>query len=330
MAQKSKWIGGAHAHDPLDDVARVALKGRLELVWHYLPRAAEGPSSDVENVHQLRVATRRAMAAMEIFGSLLPERRSRWIVKRLKQVRRAAGDARDLDVMAARLTKRVEDDPDGERYSALLHRVRYARETAQGPIESVYRKLDRKDYPRRVAGLVKRIRFRDITDEFSRPTYGAAAGKALRPLAEEFFAAGDADFQDYEALHAFRILGKQVRYVMEIFAAAFEPWFKKELYKQVETLQEKLGQVNDHAAAADHLANWQADTVDPELQAPLAALIAEEHIAMESKRDEFLAWWTPQRRNELRAGFARVLAQGEIGGDVGCDETSNDAVDVAT
>ena len=51
------------------DVARRALDARLDLVGHYLPRAADA-ADETENVHQLRVATRRAMAAMQIFDAL--------------------------------------------------------------------------------------------------------------------------------------------------------------------------------------------------------------------------------------------------------------------
>ena len=73
MVRKGKWISDVSPDEPLLVVARCVLESRLEQVWHYLPRAADEPEH-VENVHQLRVSTRRAMAALEIFQDLEPPR----------------------------------------------------------------------------------------------------------------------------------------------------------------------------------------------------------------------------------------------------------------
>src|SRR5207244_2166671 len=53
---------------------------------------------DIENVHQLRVATRRAAAALRIFLDCLPGRLHDKTRKALRGLRRAAGEARDWDV----------------------------------------------------------------------------------------------------------------------------------------------------------------------------------------------------------------------------------------
>jgi CHAD domain-containing protein len=64
--------------------------------------AAKKSADDIEYVHQLRVATRRASAAVQIFAELLPKRKSRLINRRLRELRQAAGEARDLDVLGER------------------------------------------------------------------------------------------------------------------------------------------------------------------------------------------------------------------------------------
>ena len=94
MIRKSKWI---EVHSPDESVARVGartLDGRLRLVWHYLPPAAEAGEADDECVHQLRVATRRAVTTLEIFEHLIPKKKARWFRKQLKKLRRAAGGCR--------------------------------------------------------------------------------------------------------------------------------------------------------------------------------------------------------------------------------------------
>ena len=51
--------------------------------------------SDIENVHRLRVSTRRAVAAIKLYRDWLPRKELRWMRKRLKKIRRAAGVARE-------------------------------------------------------------------------------------------------------------------------------------------------------------------------------------------------------------------------------------------
>src|SRR5690606_26695441 len=100
----SKWM-----HVPLDaawpDAAREVLSTRLSRVVSQARRVRTSDAAPKE-VHRLRVAVRRAHAALDVFESVAPRRRRRRIARLLKRVRRAAGEARDLDVLAARIRKR--------------------------------------------------------------------------------------------------------------------------------------------------------------------------------------------------------------------------------
>src|SRR5437660_8796974 len=93
-----KWIAELTADTPLREAARHALKVRLHVVRDHLPLAVEEGERDPEHVHQLRVATRRAGAALRIFGSCLAGKALKTVKKRLRRTRRAAGEARDWDV----------------------------------------------------------------------------------------------------------------------------------------------------------------------------------------------------------------------------------------
>src|SRR5438876_3295955 len=95
--QDSKWIPGLEPTTPVADAARRALDLRLRVVHHYLPLAVKHADEDLEHVHQLRVGTRRARAALDIFGSCLPDKALKKARKQLKRLRRAAGEARDWD-----------------------------------------------------------------------------------------------------------------------------------------------------------------------------------------------------------------------------------------
>src|SRR5262249_46028634 len=64
----------------------------------FLPLAIEQPYKDPEHVHQLRVGTRRAGAALRAFKGCLPRKHRLATRDSLRTIRRAAGDARDWDV----------------------------------------------------------------------------------------------------------------------------------------------------------------------------------------------------------------------------------------
>src|SRR5262245_41447558 len=105
MPTSSKWIDGIGPETPVEEAARRSLEPRLAAVSHMLPMAAHLASHDIEHVHRLRVATRRATSALKLYRECVPPKRYRWLKKRLRSVRRAAGDARDLDVLAGRLMR---------------------------------------------------------------------------------------------------------------------------------------------------------------------------------------------------------------------------------
>ena len=53
---------------------------------------------DIERVHDMRVATRRLRAALEIFEPCFPRKRYRQALKRVKALADALGERRDRDV----------------------------------------------------------------------------------------------------------------------------------------------------------------------------------------------------------------------------------------
>src|SRR4051812_43428548 len=101
--QDGKWFAHVRPDMPVAKAARHVLQLRLQVVAYYLPRALDESEKDPENVHQLRVATRRAGAALRIFRHCLPAKIFKRARKRLRRLRRAAGEVRDWDVFLDRL-----------------------------------------------------------------------------------------------------------------------------------------------------------------------------------------------------------------------------------
>jgi hypothetical protein len=98
---------------------------------------------------------------------------------------------------------------------------------------------------------------------------------------------------------------------MEVFAAAFDPVFRRELYPVVEELQMKLGHVNDHANNRDRCLTWLDESTDESQRLVLSKVIALETAALQASMREFRIWWTPDRAADLKSRFWQEIASSE-------------------
>jgi CHAD domain-containing protein len=301
MVRNGKWIDETLPEERVSAAAREALTARLEPVAYYLPQAALKADRDIEHVHQLRVATRRAMAALRIYRDLLPPQRTRWLEKQLKRIRESAGEARDCDVLGQRLAGSHGATLDEAR-AAVLSRIQECRERAQKPIVAQYKRLeDRLEH--RMNKILKKVRWRHDDPLVEEPSFGDAARLALRSVCESFSEAVAGELSDVTALHHLRIAGKHLRYAMELFATAFDEDFRGELYPLIEDLQERLGQINDHASALQRIEQWQSEWNDPALAPPLVELCSAEQSALRDAHRRFSESWTRERFDALLHRF---------------------------
>ncbi len=300
MSQLGKWIDGLAPDNSVGEAAQLSLEARLSAVLYWLPLAATYADRDIEYVHRLRVSTRRAAAALKLYRDVLPKRPAHWLKRRLGKIRRAAGTARDLDVLAERLSEQL-----GPRGEALLADVAEQRDAAQPAINDVRDSACREDRMRqKTAKLLEGLANKGKKKHADRhQPFGDWARPQLQATAERFFAAMPSDDSDLKALHQFRIRGKALRYAMELLSPAFGPEMRGEYYPIVEELQEQLGQVNDHVAGEQRLRDWSDATDDPERQSLLGECIEREREQLAEALDRFRGWWTPERADALRKGL---------------------------
>jgi CHAD domain-containing protein len=305
LAHPAKWIE-ATPDEAVTAVAARSLKLRLKPVQQYLPLAAHQADEDVEHVHQLRVWSRRAQAAIVMYRDLLPEWRAAWIDAQLKRIRKATNDARDDDVFAERLAA-DKQDPGAAR---LLKRVREHRCESQRQVIAVYDRLKKDDrFDKRVAKLVKRVRLRGKEQKNGDiPQFGEWAAGQFRPVLEAFYESAKGDLADVDAQHQFRIAGKQVRYAMELLSGAFPPRLQDDVNPLLATLQDKLGDVNDHATALTRISGWIEDDRSAKESSYLQRILEDEQRRLEQSQNEFFAWWTSERMDEFCAAFEQALA----------------------
>jgi len=299
-----KWIRNVKPNNTVRQAAVRSLKARLKAVQHFLPLAANKAEEDVEYVHSLRVFTRRAGAAMRMFEKFSPAKRAAWISEQLKRIRNAAGNARDCDV----LLQRYANDPHISPASPLLQILREQRCDAQREILSVFEESKADDLlDRRIDAFLRRVKRREGKSSGSK-RFGGWAKKKLRRVVKNFFAVVPADPHDLQALHQFRIAGKKLRYDMELLAGAFPARFRKQLYRQLAELQEKLGRINDHVVAQCRLRDWIEASQTGDENQHLQILVQQETAALETALADFLVWWSPQRVETLRAGFDHFIS----------------------
>jgi len=115
---------------------------------------------DVERVHDMRVATRRLRAALEIFEPCFPGKRRRKALKRVKSLADALGVRRDLDVEIELLEGIAAEaaEADREPLARLLASLRAEQRQANDELAAFVTQKRLKKLHRRLEMLVRSAR----------------------------------------------------------------------------------------------------------------------------------------------------------------------------
>ena len=278
---------------PVGLLAASSVDRRLRRVAKLLPRAARHPERNAEYVHDLRVATRRASATLRLFEPWLPPPASREMQSRLNRIRRAAGPARDLDVIEERLSRLATAGGATPQLAAAVDRVRVQRAKAQKPIRRSYRKARKQKWlSRHARSLAEQVEWRGQGPE---PLLSDWAGGALIPALQRFADRSFDDLTDTRALHRMRIAEKRVRYSLEMIGGAPDSPLR-DVMPVLADLQRRLGEINDHQAAYSLMLRWRDRSKDEGMREVFAHLAAFERWLGSYSHDKFLEWWAPARR----------------------------------
>lgn len=234
-----------------DDV--LAEAGRKVLRFHFARMLARETGTRtgtaIEELHGMRVATRRMRAAWRVFGDGFRADRTRRLRDRLRVLAGRLGAVRDLDVLveAAAAHQGTLPPPEARAFEPLLAAWRAEREAARLVL---LRELDSTAYVR----LVEDYRVFVATE-------GAAAVVPASPvaphrvrdtaasriwLAYEQVRAYEAVLRwaDIETVHQLRIAAKWLRYTLEFFREVLGPDVEV-VIPRVVALQDHLGWLHD-------------------------------------------------------------------------------------
>ncbi len=199
-----------------------------------------------EEVHKLRIQARRIES---IASALRPSggRKSRRLIKPVKQLRRAAGGVRDMDVLTGNALS-LRDRSNGPSLARLLDYLRSARaKNALKLLKAVDResKMARKSL-REYSRLIKSA---------PRPSHGLAhSSSSARPPADPLYAAvGEliAELTAWPAItvrsiHGFRLKVKELRYVMQAL-----PESDKAFVDALGVVKDQIGEWHDWQQLAE-------------------------------------------------------------------------------
>ncbi|TAL30553.1 MAG: CHAD domain-containing protein [Alphaproteobacteria bacterium] len=272
----------------------------LKDVLFYLPKAAGKKEGKARYVHQLRVAARRAAAALDLYAGFMPQKQKVKLEKELKEIRRAAGKARDLDMLIALLEK----ERTGQGAAQILKLARRSRDKAQKELVRIRRRADEHDVAGLAGKLVKGIGTADGKDA----RFGPWSRAQLRPSVRAFFDAVPAAGAGLEELHAFRIRSKQLRYKMEMVQRAFPSAFKKDVLPRIESLQQRLGDINDIASRQRRMRKWISRGAGKRLSVHLRERIALDDTRLAAARADFAAYCTANFLQQLHEKLDGMLA----------------------
>jgi CHAD domain-containing protein len=203
---------------------------------------------DPEDLHQLRVATRRLRAFLRAARPLLDQSASEALRVELGWLGGALGPARDLDVLTEELRRQIAElGEDGEPLADLVADLEAQRAAARGALVAIMAEsrylalLDRLDS---VGQLVSG------DDDTTLARIWWRAHKRLRTAVERL----ETDPED-DALHAVRIDVKRARYAAEL--AEVELGKRGASYvRGAKTLQDILGDHQDAVVAETQIRTW--------------------------------------------------------------------------
>jgi len=309
---------------PADTMVEAAVKTlRFHLARMLEHEAGTRLGEDPEELHVMRVSTRRMRMALRVFEEHLDRQAMRPILKGLRRTGLTLGAVRDLDVfqektqqyldalppgragdldglLAAcraereRQRERLVDHLDGERYRAFVERFA---ELLDGPLESLSARPPADPRPQRVCQVLPGVLYKDMAIVWA---FEGQLGGLETPLPR---------------FHGLRKGCKGLRYTLEFFEDVLGPGARP-LIKKVKGLQDHLGDLQDAVVTSgvlrDYLTwgTWRHGGHD--LPGPIEVIVAPgaaRYLAVRQEEMERLILTFPDVWPTVAgSGFSRELA----------------------
>ncbi len=318
---------GLDADDSMAEAAGKIFRFHLQRMLYHEPGTRNG--EDIEELHDMRVATRRMRAALQVFGDYLEPKTMAPFAKGLRRTGRVLGAVRDLDVFRDKAQRyldmippteqdmldpllaawRAEREASRQKMIAYLDGDRYARFKAEftaflekpnaGGLPTVTD--DGQPIPHRLRHVVPVVVYRRL-----------AAVRAF----DEWVTQPDVPL---ERLHQLRIAGKRLRYALEFFREVLGPE-SEALIDTMKGFQDHLGDLQDAVVACNllrdfltwgtwgHARNQEGSWPSEPVVAPGVAT----YLAVRQKEIQRLVETFPQAWSKIQTSDFSLLLQSAL------------------
>ena len=213
--------------------------------------------SNIEDVHDIRVASRRISAVLDSFSDFLPGKKAKSWKKEIGSITKSFGKVRDIDVQLDWI-KEILTKTDDKKLHAGIRRIK---------LRLDQKRRERQDHTTETtASLMGSATIQEITQwvdtilasgdeniQFS-PSLYQLGYKQIQNRLDEFlfYEVFIFDTQRVEELHAMRICAKKLRYALEVFSDLYlqETDFAQNITRQA---QDYLGEIHDCDVWIDYL-----------------------------------------------------------------------------
>ncbi len=289
------------------DAARKAIAFGAESLLH---NQAAAESGDAEPLHQLRVATRRLRASIELFSSVIYAAQLKIFRRDLPWIGTMAGGARECDVTSALIAARAAKiDPD-----------------LKEAIAPMLAALDegRKSEHTRLHELLASKRYRNLLAKLAHPAIkkvgadrrlGIVAAQLVRPASRGAARLGEKLAHDAPdpVFHKLRVRIKRLRYELEMIAPLGAKRQRKTL-NRLEELQEMLGLYHDTTVAIAWLMSYAETSAAPPRTMLAAGALIQSLSSREKKlrRQCMRAWRRFERSDAMHDTLEEIRRAGRL------------------
>jgi len=221
-------------------------------------------NEDIEPVHQARVASRRLRAALGMFSDCFEAKKVAKWRKRIRQVTKGLGAARDLDVQIAFLEQFLTGlDEKDKRHrpgvERLVLRLRQDRDAVQPKVVKTLDALEKGNAMAEMHGELEKVLFllRHRAVSLQSPYVFERTAAHIRGRAQTLLGHEQtlSDPSDAPGHHQLRIDAKRLRYTMEICDPVYDGQLGA-MIKAVKKAQSLLGDIHDCDVWAEDVASF--------------------------------------------------------------------------
>ncbi|RLD04896.1 MAG: hypothetical protein DRI56_10420 [Chloroflexota bacterium] len=302
---------GLSADDTMAEAARKIFEYHFQHMLYHEPGTREG--KDIDELHNMRVATRRMRAAFRVFGDHLNMEYLKSILKDLRRTGRKLGTVRDLDVFWEKTQRYLNTLPTEQQNDLAPLQEVWAGEREEAR-EELLAYLDGDGYAQFKERFAKILQTDEVWSHTTITSKGKAIPHYLRHVVPIIIYKCMANVLAYDEwvtkpntplkqLHQLRIEGKQLRYALEFFEEVLSPQ-AGDMIQQMKKLQDHLGDMQDAVVASELLRDFltwgtwgrakdqkKTKSQEPILAPGVATYLADRQVSLYQQLRTFFEVW---------------------------------------